>query len=947
MTGPRVFISYSHDSDAHREAVLQLAQQLRSWGVDVRLDRFVTVPEDGWSRWMIAQVDEADFVLLVCTAIYRRRFEGRETAGTGRGVTLEGLLSIQHIHDANTRNTKFIPVTFTGNDDDVSPVLRSYQRYTLPGQLEALYRHLTGQPEIVAVPLGARKIFPSHGAAAPITVSAAPARQALPQVQVRSEGGGDARIEPAELLHRLLLSLFTSADEFRQWVSLGPGGGELAPALPGGEASTSAVLFGGLELLRKRGHLDAEFFARLTAHVPRRNDDIARVAALWGAPPRALQAQPTSFARLDPFPGAQSDDVPPDQVYVELDVVGERHGDVLHLRFHFHNDAALVDTREVPGLAALVQRVRERGPVLTGPAAQTLGQAMAASLFGRPGEVAYHKLFRRLFREPAGARTCAARRPVRCRLHFADCELRALPWSLLAEDGHWLADAGWRVELAAVAVDRNHARILLQAPCPTLLIVPDVSRTATFDPAQHRDDLAALLVDLWRKTVDEHLLGQYVLRASTWPNVQELARRADLVYVCARASDHSGRWTLKLDGPRTGSQDVRFDELLRAVQHSAKVVYLNVAAPRIGALASALPDLAGPPCVIAPWTADFGPDAEAAGRQWLRAVLGEGHDPASALHVVTREQATARAGTMQAITRHRGWTTVPAPAERYTGRARLHVDRRNQRLRFWDLLQSLARHDTRRVEAVVAYGEVAHGIEALPDLLEQHVCDTCDREVKASVDVVRDSHLLPHPRHDLETSLHDAVCSALHIPLGGTIGGALTRRFATIDTDRGTRKIWWLDWGVVDVEEPLKPAELLAWLRYHTRTLASQCPKDLRIVATLCVAASAAGCKKLAEFLEHKIPDEVARTATASVTALPELHLIHRSDLVDYLELHSSCPARQIGAVADALIHATGGSFEAIVARIEAVERREQTWDHLAGSTPPATPKPADDEDFR
>ncbi len=34
MTTPRVFLSYSHDFEPHREAVLALAQELRAWGID-------------------------------------------------------------------------------------------------------------------------------------------------------------------------------------------------------------------------------------------------------------------------------------------------------------------------------------------------------------------------------------------------------------------------------------------------------------------------------------------------------------------------------------------------------------------------------------------------------------------------------------------------------------------------------------------------------------------------------------------------------------------------------------------------------------------------------------------------------------------------------------------------------------------------------------------------
>jgi hypothetical protein len=37
-TPPRVFISYSHDSEAHRERVLALSERLRADGIDADLD---------------------------------------------------------------------------------------------------------------------------------------------------------------------------------------------------------------------------------------------------------------------------------------------------------------------------------------------------------------------------------------------------------------------------------------------------------------------------------------------------------------------------------------------------------------------------------------------------------------------------------------------------------------------------------------------------------------------------------------------------------------------------------------------------------------------------------------------------------------------------------------------------------------------------------------------
>lgn len=651
-----------------------------------------------------------------------------------------------------------------------------------------------------------------------------------------------------------------------------------------------------------------------------------------GATPRHAGPE---FLRLQPFPGKPH---PPDRARAELDIHAERVGDVLRLKFCVRNEAATIQEREAPGIAALLERVR-RVHTFDGSAALVVGEALAACLFGRPGDD-YHRLFRRVFGEveDRAHRTGPLRGPVRCRLHLDDPELCALPWTLLAEDGSWFADAGWLVELAAVETAHNHAHIHLQAPCRTLFIVPEAA-------ARHRDDLAAVLAGLWRPTVDEHLLVQYIWRASTWSKVQELAPQAEVVVVCTRASDAGGRWTLRLDGRRGGQEEVKLDAFMRALA-GPKVLYLNVAAPR--PLMPTLRGLAGPACVIAPWTPsgpDFGPEAESGARQWLRAFLGEGHDPVSALHVVTCEQASVRAGTMQALTRYRTWATSPAPTQRYTGRARLHVDRRHQRLRFWDILQTLARHETRRVEAIVSFGELAHGIDALPDLLEQHVEDTCNREAQPSLKLTRDRLILPQARHDLEASLHDIVCSALNIQTGGKVEGALALRFAEIKADRGARKVLWIDWGVLE-EPPTRP-ELLAWLRYHTLKLGSQCPKDGRIVATLGITASDKGCARLAAFFEDGVPAEIARTPTASVTALPGLHHVQRSDLVDYLENHSSCLTGQISAVADALLEATGGVFEGLVARIEAVEHKQQTWDQLAGARAGRSYEFSDEEDFR
>lgn len=158
MSSISVFISYSHDSDEHRRRVLALSERLRSDGIDTRLDQYVNgTPPEGWPRWMMNQVDDAGFVLVVCTPTYYRRFRGREVEGVGRGADWEGAIITQHIYDSRGTSTKFIPVIFDPCDAVCIPdPLRGRTCYTLSSeaQYQALYDVLLGQAAVPAAPLG-------------------------------------------------------------------------------------------------------------------------------------------------------------------------------------------------------------------------------------------------------------------------------------------------------------------------------------------------------------------------------------------------------------------------------------------------------------------------------------------------------------------------------------------------------------------------------------------------------------------------------------------------------------------------------------------------------------------------------------------------------------------------------------------------------------------------
>jgi SEFIR domain len=160
---PRVFISYSHDSDEHNNRVLGLADRLRADGVDAMVDQFVQAPEQGWPAWCEEQIDKADFVLMVCTETFLRRVKGDEERGKGHGVLWEARLIRQQLYDAGSVSNKFVPVLFAdGESSNVPNLLRgvSIYRVETPGDYEALLRLLTNQPLTPPHPPGPRKLLP-------------------------------------------------------------------------------------------------------------------------------------------------------------------------------------------------------------------------------------------------------------------------------------------------------------------------------------------------------------------------------------------------------------------------------------------------------------------------------------------------------------------------------------------------------------------------------------------------------------------------------------------------------------------------------------------------------------------------------------------------------------------------------------------------------------------
>ncbi len=164
MSEKKIFISYSHDSDAHREKVLALSERLRADGIETLLDQYVNgSPPQGWPRWMLDQLDAADSVLVVCTETYYRRFRGHEAPGKGKGVDWEGALITQELYDSRSRTLKFVPIFLSAVVDDWIPEpLRSGTHFALASEsdYERLYDFLLEQAGVEPRPVGAMKKKP-------------------------------------------------------------------------------------------------------------------------------------------------------------------------------------------------------------------------------------------------------------------------------------------------------------------------------------------------------------------------------------------------------------------------------------------------------------------------------------------------------------------------------------------------------------------------------------------------------------------------------------------------------------------------------------------------------------------------------------------------------------------------------------------------------------------
>lgn len=156
---PRVFVSYAHDSRAHKRQVLRFCGLLRHLGVDVRVDEWDSDLRRDWYLWMIDQFRCADNVIVIASPQYRTAGDGEALPDCHRGVQTESAMLRDFLHgDRATWTRKILPVILPGRSAAEIPLYlqpASASHYHVPeitpAGVEELLGVITGRRRPVAV----------------------------------------------------------------------------------------------------------------------------------------------------------------------------------------------------------------------------------------------------------------------------------------------------------------------------------------------------------------------------------------------------------------------------------------------------------------------------------------------------------------------------------------------------------------------------------------------------------------------------------------------------------------------------------------------------------------------------------------------------------------------------------------------------------------------------
>ena len=130
----KIFISYAWGDDV-KIWVKEFADKLKSDGVEVHFDQDDVKPGDRLPKFMEEQIIVADYVLIICTPMYKKKADKR----TG-GVGYEGhIISSELMNSYNER--KFIPIKRKGASKNAIPRFLAGKSYVDLSAHGSQYEH--------------------------------------------------------------------------------------------------------------------------------------------------------------------------------------------------------------------------------------------------------------------------------------------------------------------------------------------------------------------------------------------------------------------------------------------------------------------------------------------------------------------------------------------------------------------------------------------------------------------------------------------------------------------------------------------------------------------------------------------------------------------------------------------------------------------------------------
>jgi hypothetical protein len=152
---PTVFISYSHDSEEHKDWVLQLATRLRSNGVNVILDRWNIKLGSNLASFMERGLSNSSRIVSVCSSTYvKKANEGKGGAGFEKQI-----MTSEFINDQN--HNWVIPLIKNNPEARKTPTFLGGRMYIsfedanlYETKYEELLRDLLDEPVLPIPPIG-------------------------------------------------------------------------------------------------------------------------------------------------------------------------------------------------------------------------------------------------------------------------------------------------------------------------------------------------------------------------------------------------------------------------------------------------------------------------------------------------------------------------------------------------------------------------------------------------------------------------------------------------------------------------------------------------------------------------------------------------------------------------------------------------------------------------